>query len=356
MNSLEKFDLGRPSEGSTFSATLHLLSPQMQEWIRRTPDKKQLRRFAIACVRRLFPLCPRVPDAATQAVDLAERFCAGHASEEELEASYVSLSPLAREFQDQMRTVQQAMEADRATLDDCLAAELAQRAVVAARACVLRSASVAAAETIFEYGNVSSRRKVHELHLAFLEHAKQVLDEQSAWSINEQDELLQSYLKDLPRPITARLVRAGDVALRRFACDCATTTLDFARNQLKALNATDHLDSLVRIVETSRRHSAGQASALEQKAAYDAGLKLAGEWYRKEDELRDRDPANKRAIQTAEIVAEAADCVYPTAEASARLAAVKCLRVAMHVLRASDPDALIHPLATQYLGPPPLGT
>lgn len=356
MNSLEKFDLGRPSDGSTFSTTLHLLSPQMQEWVRRTPDKKQLRRFAIACVRTLFPLCPRVPDAATQAVDLAERFCAGHASESDLEQSYVYLTPLVRDFHEQIRTVQEAMESDRATLDDGLAAELAHRAVLAARACVLRSASVAAAETIFEYGNVLTRRKAHDLQLAFLARAEATLDQQSPWSADEQDELLQSYLKDLPRPITARLLRASDAALRRFACECAKATLDFGRGQLKPLDAKLPLDLLAGIVETSRRHSAGQASAAELKAAYEAGLKLAGEWYRQEDALREQTPENKRAIQTAQVVAEVADCVYPTAEGSARLAAVKCLRVAMHVMRTTDANAVIHPLAIQYLGPPPLGT
>jgi hypothetical protein len=356
MNSLEKFDLGRPSEGSTFSATLHLLSSQMQEWIRRTPDKKQLRRFACASVRTLFPLCPHVPGPALQAVELADRFCADQASEPQLEQMYASLSPLGKELYEKFRIVQQSMELDRATLDDCLSAELAHRAVMAGRATVLRSASVAAAESVFEYSNVLTRRKAHDLHVAFLTRAGQVLDNHPPWSANEQDELLQSYLKDLPRPLTARLYRASDAALRQFACDSATTTLDFARTQLKLLTATEQLDPLVRIIETSRRHSAGQATAAELKAAYESGLKLASEWYRKEDELRERAPENTRSIQTAQIVAEAADCVYPTAESSARLAAVKCLRVAMHILRATDAQAVIHPLAVQYLGPPPLGT
>src|SRR5262249_13327103 len=101
MNSLEKFDLGRPSEGSTFSATLHLLSPQMQEWIRRTADKKQLRRFACACVRTLLPQCPRVPEPALQAVGLAEQFCDDRAGEPQLEQSYAGLSPLAKDLYEQ---------------------------------------------------------------------------------------------------------------------------------------------------------------------------------------------------------------------------------------------------------------
>lgn len=353
MNSLEKFELGRPSEGSTFSTTLHLLSPQLQEWIRRTPDKKQLRRFACACVRAFLPCCPRVPPPALLTLEFAERFCAEPGTDSQLDEAYALLGPVVKGAFEQVRSTQEALEAGRASLDDCLAAELAHRATVAARACVLRSAAVAAAETVFEHNNVLTRRKAHELHQSFLARAAQILDQGRLWFVEEQDELLQSYLKDLPRPFIQGLCAASDSALRRFACECAAAALEFARQVLEPVGLASQLEPLAAVVATSRQYAADQATAAELKGAYEAGLRIAGSWYRKEDELRDQQPGNHSAIQTAATIAEAADCVYPCAEGSSKLAAVKCLRVAMHVLRETDHSSTVNALAEKYLGPAP---
>jgi hypothetical protein len=353
MSGIEKFDLGRPAEGSTFSTTLHLLSPRLQEWIRGTSDRKKLRRFACACARQLFGLCPQVPPQAVEAIELAERFCEDQLSEGELEAGYAVMVPVVQEAFERFRALERGLETERATLDEYLEAELAHRAALAARACVLRSAPVAAAEAIFEHGIVRARRKMHEALTFFLGRADQVLDRQRAWTVEEQDALLQSYLKDLPRPFVVRLQRASDAALRRFACECAAVAIDFARKDLAGLGASLDLAPLFAIAEAGWRFADGQATIAELRGAYETGLKLARDWYEKEDDLREQQPEDSLEVRAAAIAAETADCVYPCAEASAKLAAVKCLRVAMHVRGSADSQSAIYPLAEQFLGPPP---
>lgn len=353
MTNFEKFDLGRISEGSTFSTTLHLLSPHMQEWIRRTPDRKQLRRFACACTRALADLCPHVPDPAMRTIALAERHSADQATDAELEAAYAGMSPVVQDAFERYRTAHQRLDAHQTTLDDYLAADLAHRATLAARACVLRSAPVAAAETIFEYTTVMTRRKSHAVQSAFLAKADRELDRQTPWVSEEQDQLLQSYLRDLPRPFTVRLQQASDAALRRFACTCATDALECAARRLDVLGEQADFTSLGAVIETALRQAMGQATGADLKNAYEAGLQTARDWYRQEDMLRDQIPKRDNASAAAGIVAETADCVYVVAEPSARLAAVKSLRVALHVLSATDANAVIHPLALRFLGPPP---
>jgi len=353
MTNFEKFDLGRVREGSTFSTTLHLLTPHMQEWIRQTPDRLRLRRFACACTRALAALCPFVPDPAMRTIALAERYCAEQATDAELEAAYAGMSGLVQDTFERYRAAQQRLDAHQATLDDCLAADLAHRSTLAARACVLRSAPVAAAETIFEYTNVMTRRRTHAVQGEFLGRAGQLLDRQAPWVIEEQDQLLQSYLRDLPRPFTARLQQAGDAALRRFACSCATDAIECAARRLEHLGERADFSGLGQVVEVGLRHAAGQATAAELKAALEAGLQMARDWYRQEDLLRDQEPKRSNAAAAAGILAETADCVYVCAEPSARLAAVKALRVALHVLSTTDTAAVIHQLAERYLGPPP---
>src|SRR5262245_1463700 len=205
MNQPEQLGSG-PAEGSTFSTTLHLLSPRLQEWIRRTGDRQQLRRFACAIGRAIFALCPEVPPQAAATLELAER---GADGDPEFERAYAAMSPVIREAFEKQRLVHRGVECGQATLDDYLAAELAHRAAIAARACVLRSAPVAAAEAVFEYVSVSTRRKIHEIQTAFLRRAEETLDSQGSWSMEQQDELLQSYLRDLPRPFVVRLQKAG---------------------------------------------------------------------------------------------------------------------------------------------------
>src|SRR5262249_25647643 len=154
---------------------------------------------------------------------------------------------------------------------DCLTAELAHRALVAARACVLRSAAVAAAETVFEHSNVLTRRKAHELHLLFLTRAEQVLDQGTPWAIEEQDELLQSYLKDLPKPFPKRLCAASGGALPRHACECPAAAVDFAPKEVEPVGAAAPPDPPTAVGATSRRFAAGDAPPAELKAAYDTG-------------------------------------------------------------------------------------
>jgi hypothetical protein len=350
MSNFEKYDLGRP-EGSTFSTTLHLLSPRMQEWIRGTTDRKKLRRFSCACARLLLAESSDIPPLAMKAVELAERYCDGLVADADLEAAYLEIAQAVHGPAHRLRAVQQAVDAGQSGLEDLLAAELAQRATLAARACVLRSAPVGAAEVIFEYNLARSRRKRHEVLTFFLAQADLLLDRLGGWVFEEQGELLQSYLRDLPRPFVTRFQQSSDAGLRRFACACADGVVDHVRKKLAVLGTVVDLEPLSGVIEAARKFADGKAGAAELKAAYEAGLQLAREWYRKEDEVREQ-LAEQSGAKVPGLVAEAADAVYVCAEAQARLAAVKSLQVALHALTATDIEE-IYPLAEQYLGPPP---
>src|SRR5262245_10620988 len=160
------------------------------------------------------------------------------------------MTPLVKQSFDRLRGVYQALATDKAGLEEHLAADLAHRACIVARACVLRSAPVAAAEAVFEYRTVMARRKTHEVQQALLAKADELLDSQTPWQVQDQDILLQSYFKDLPRPFVVRLQRAGDASLRRFACECASTTLEAARNELTGSGQPADFAGLLAVMET----------------------------------------------------------------------------------------------------------
>src|SRR5262245_61636775 len=121
MNQPEQPLASGPAEGSTFSTTLHLLQPRLQEWIRRTSDRQQLRRFACACARAAFALCPELPAEAKTTVELAERTDDG-ASTEGFDRAYAAMSPVIREAFEKQRLAHRGIECGQATLDDYLAA------------------------------------------------------------------------------------------------------------------------------------------------------------------------------------------------------------------------------------------
>lgn len=351
MNGSEQFGSG-PAEGSTFSTTLHLLSPRMQEWIRRTSDRQQLRRFACACARAAFALCPKLPREAKATIELAERSGDGTTSEE-FDRAYAAMSPVIREAFDEQRLTHRGVECGQATLDDYLAAELAHRAAISARACVLRSAPVAAAETVFEYVSVMTRRKMHDVQTAFLRRADELLDSQRSWAMEQQAEPVQSYLRDLPRPFVVRLQKASDASLRRFACTCVAEALEAGRKEIAALGEVMDFEPLVRTIEVARRHADGRANSAELAKVFQDEEKRVRDWYQKADDLKYHSAATPAALRAAGIMAETAACVHCCAEASAKLAGVKSLRLAMPILSLIDSAALVQPLAEKFLGPPP---
>jgi hypothetical protein len=344
-------------EGSTFSVTLHLLSPRFQEWIRCTADRRQLRRLACACARATFALCRTVPPEALRAVELAERSCAGQVSADELDGCYARMSAVIRTAADNVQVVQRGAESNQASLEDLLAADLAHQAVLAARACVLRSAPVAAGETISEYIAVVRRRWTHETQSAFLKRADELLDSEASWGMGQQDELVRNSMRDLPRPFVVRLQKASDRSLRRFACACAADAVDAAGKEIAQAGESIDLDPLLRTIDVSRRHAEGQADAGALKAACEAAEKVARDWHQKANDLKHHREERPASSLAAACMAEAAACVQACAESSAKLAGVKCLRLALSgaplIQSRSDSAAPLYPLLEQFLGPPP---
>jgi hypothetical protein len=290
-------------------------------------------------------------------LQLAERAGAGKASSNDLEAGYAQMSSVIRAALENAQLVQRGVECNQATLEDQLAADLAHHAAVAARACLLRSAPVAAGETIFEYGSVVRRRKVHETQSAFLQRAEQLLDAQTAWSLDQQAATIPSHLRELPRPFVVRLQKASDPALRRFACACAADAVDVARTEIDRLGEPMDFEPLLKTIAVAHRHAEGQADSGELQRACGDAEKLSRAWYQRVDDLkyhREDTPGSSRA---AAYMAETAACVQACAEPSAKLAGVKCLRLALSwttpIRSLVDSDAPLYPLLEQFLGPPP---